>query len=457
MISMSIDAPARTFLFLSESNSESATSRLAVAGIPYIKKKLESGSANWWAISAIIDEGEVTAVLAKLTTHTLRAMISPGYRSAADELLRRVAALPNLVFVHASLFDMPVVSTEIEDGDEDEWFGAAAHFGSLEQREREDVMETLTRHGIEVMPYRRNVELSVLAAQFVDDNRHNLVFRFYVPANRLWADQAKDLLDLFTDYLRKALGLGIRTSSHASSGGTTYEFFGDGDLPADAIEARLPGFAQAMDLCVRDPDGAERLLVDQGADASDAMRLVTSYARKMRRIATDARHEREQKVLNLRHRFENELDAIAGNADPAVIAMVIDQVVPRIDQAASLVLGVTDPMNLPAATSVTLNYRPQFIEHVQGMVAQEVSGTQNFGPDARALLDLIRRDGGERSADLTSALQMLEGGGLPDASRLDALGRLRAFLGKAATKVGDKALDAAVAAAQAYIQTRFRT
>ncbi len=451
---MSIDPPVRPFLFLSDSNSESATSRLAVAGIPYRKKKLESGSANWESISAIIDEEDIVAVLVKLTTHTMRAMVSSGYLSAANGLLRRIAELPNIVFVHASFFDLPTTNVGSDDGDEDEWFGAASHFGSLEEHEREEVLDTLARHGIEIMPYRRNVELSVLAAQFIDDNRHNLVFRFYVPASRLWADQAKDLLDLFTDYLRKALGLNIRTSYHASAGGTTYEFFGDGDLSTEVIGSRLPGFAEAMDLCVRDPDGAERLLVEQGANASDAMRLVTTYAKRMKRIATDARQEREQKVLSLRHQLENDLDVIAEHADPAVIALIVDQVVPRVDQAASFLLSPADP-NRPLATNLTLNYRPQFFEHVQGVVAQEVSGTQNFGTEAEALLELISRTGGDRSGELTSALQMLEGGSLPDASRLNALGKLRAFLGKVAAKVGDKALDAAVAAGQAYLQTRF--
>lgn len=451
---MSTEPPARPFLFLSDSNSEAATSRLAVAGIPYRKKRLESGTANWDAINAIIDEENVVAVLVKLTTHTMRAIIHPGYASVADGLLRRISKLPNLVFVHASFLDLPITTATSEDEDEDEWFSAASHFGSLNEHEREEFVNTLARHSIEIMPYRRNVELSVLASQFIDDNRQNLVFRFYVPANKLWADQAKDLLDLFTDYLRKALGLGIRTSSHTSPGGTTYEFFGDGDLPSGSIGLRLPGFAEAMDLCVRDPDRAEQLLIEQGAEVASAMRLVTTYAKRMKRIATDARQEREQKVLSLRHQLENELDGIAEHADPAVIASIVDQIVPRFDRAAGLLFGPTS-VTLPANSNLTVNYRPQFFEHVQGIVAQEVSGTQNFGTDARALLELIRREGGERSSDLTSALQMLEGGDLPDPSRLSALGKLRAFLGKVGSKVGDKALDAAVAAGQAYLQSRF--
>lgn len=79
---------ARTFLFLSDSNSEAATSRLAVAEIPYIKKKLESGAANWASISAIIDDEDVAAVLVKLTTGTMRAITRDWPKSGRPEQMQ---------------------------------------------------------------------------------------------------------------------------------------------------------------------------------------------------------------------------------------------------------------------------------------------------------------------------------------------------------------------------------
>ena len=358
-------APSRQFLFLSDSSSEAATSRLAFAGIGYKRRKLESRIANWTSICELMDDGGLIAVLVKLTTYTMRAMVSSGYRLAADELLHRISNLPNIVFVHASFFsEQSVTGTDAREK-EDEWFGAAAHFGSLQESEHKEVMKMLEQHGIELMPYRRNVELSVLAAQFVDDHRRNLVFRFYIPARRLWADQAGDLLELFKDYLIKAIGLKVRTSSHSSSNGTTYEFFTDEGVPDGSIEGQLPAFAEAMDLCVRDPDGAERLLVGQGADASEVARLVTVYAKRMKRITKDIRQEREHKVLTLRHQLENDLESIAEYASADAIAMLVDQVLPRADQAAGLLLGLSDPLLIPPTSNVTVNYRPQIIGRVQ--------------------------------------------------------------------------------------------
>lgn len=389
---MSQSPTSRTFLFISDSAGDAATSRLAVAGIPYLKRKLESGAANWNSICGLFDEADLIAVLVKLTTRTMRLMISPDYHESAEELLRRIALLPNMVFVHTSFFetaahadDAPILETE-----DDEWFGAAAHFGSLERDERTRVMEMIERHGIELMPYRRNVELSVLAAQFVDDHRQNLVFRVYIPQGRLWADQAGDLLDLFRDYLTKAIGLHVRASSHSSPAGTTYEFYVDGETTPEAMASRLPGFTRAMDLCVRDPDRAETLLIEQGADAAEVSRLVTHYRRRMKRIATDTRHERENKVLALRHQLENDLESVAEDASPEIIAMLVDQLTPVAEHAPGLLLGLVDTSRSTAGANVVVNYRPQIFSHVQGIVAQEVSGTQNFGTDAMQILDLTQ-------------------------------------------------------------------
>lgn len=47
---MSNSEGAKSFLFISESDTDSAKSRLKVAGVPYVKKMLESGPSNWFKI-----------------------------------------------------------------------------------------------------------------------------------------------------------------------------------------------------------------------------------------------------------------------------------------------------------------------------------------------------------------------------------------------------------------------
>lgn len=94
-----LDADGR-FLFLSEGGSESAASKLAVAGISYVRRKLESRAENWLRICELIDDGGISAVLAKFTTRTMRLMVDESREGAAEGLLRRIGELPNIVFVH---------------------------------------------------------------------------------------------------------------------------------------------------------------------------------------------------------------------------------------------------------------------------------------------------------------------------------------------------------------------
>lgn len=312
------------------------------------------------------------------------------------------------------------------------------------------------RAGVELTPYRRNVELSVLAGQFVEDCRRKLAFRFYVPKSRLFAEQVGTMLDLFTDYLMKALGLAVRMTSHTARNGTTYEFYVDEGGNAGSIGGALGPFAEVMDLCVRDPEGAEELLVRLGADAHGVSRLVATYSKRMRRLVRDARQERERKVLLLRHQLENELEDVVGEASPEAIAAIVEHAVPRIDGPGALLAALqTRPISHDAGRSVVLNYQPQFIQTVNGAVAQQINGTQSFGPDAMQLLDLIERVGGARARELAADLHELEGGETTDVTRLGAVGRIRSFLASVASRTADKAIEAAIASAQAYLVRSF--
>lgn len=123
------DTPdAKTFLFLSDSDSDAAKSRLAVAGIPYIKKRLESGSANWDKIVTIIDETNLIGILVKLSNPTMERMLHAEYSEVHDELLTRLQAVPHIIFVHSSFFGLSLEqSTGVED-DDDTWFGSSGYF-----------------------------------------------------------------------------------------------------------------------------------------------------------------------------------------------------------------------------------------------------------------------------------------------------------------------------------------
>jgi hypothetical protein len=123
----------KPFLFLSDSDREAATSRLAVAGIPYVKKKLESSRTNWLKIIEIMKTGDFAAVLIKLTNRTLERMIDQELDDVSEDLLERVACLPHVAFVHATFFELPAPEPE-PDEEGDEWFGPSGYFPPLRRQ-----------------------------------------------------------------------------------------------------------------------------------------------------------------------------------------------------------------------------------------------------------------------------------------------------------------------------------
>jgi len=451
---MTDSSDIKKFLFLSDSDSDAAKSRLAVAGIPYIKKRLESGSANWEKIVDIIDEEELIGILVKLSNTTMERILHPEYSEVHAELLTRIKNTPHIIFVHSSFFGLALEQSTGVDEEEDGWFGHSGFFHPLEEAERKAIMELFDQYALNVVPYRRNVELSLLAGEFVEGHQSNLIFRFYVPSGKIYADQTTDVLSLFRDYLTRSLNIQVRQSTHATASGTVYEFYGDGSMSQEDVTARFSGFKNVMDLCVADPSAAERLLVEQGADAQLVGRLVTDYSKKLRRITSDVRQERERKVLDIRHRLESELIEVASDAELSTIRLLVEQVIPSREDVAN-VLGLgTAKVGQFSPRDVVLNIRPQFINQVTGIVAQEVYGNQNIGPEPMQLLELIRESNAINALELQSAVYEIEDSSVSPEKRLSAARRLQAFLAKASAKVGEKVLDAGISVLQAYVQTK---
>ncbi|KQN33128.1 hypothetical protein [Sphingomonas sp. Leaf38] len=448
---MSDDVHEQRFLFIGESDADSAKSRLAVAKIPYVKKKLESSRANWLKIIEIAQE-PLLGVLVKLSARVMRSIAHVKDRDhLVDELFGRISVLPHTIFIHDSFNETDPPPPPAGD-DEDQWFGSSDYFEPLDPAHSEIIRNMIEQFELNVVFYRRNVELSILAGEFIDQHQKNMLFRFYVPSQKIWATETSAILHLFKDYLNNAAGISVTQTTHSTASGTIYEFYGAHEVVAEQVSEQFGKFTQLMDLCVTDPDGAEKMLVEMGSDQRGVGEIVTRYSKQARRLSVDMRQEREQKILRIRHRMENELVEKVPSGDFGQILRLIDHVLP--DQrsfAPVLGMGVL-PFAAAADRNVTINIRPQIIEQVHGIVAQEVSGTTNLGVQPMQILELIEALGGTRTNELRSALYEMEDAGTSPSAKLSAGAKLRTFLAKATTKVGEKLVDASVAVLQAYVQ-----
>lgn len=440
------------FLFLGESDREGATSKLKAAGWEYKKKRLESRLENWESIFEYLRAENLSGVLAKLNNATYELMARPTYAEATERLFSTLRHLPHIIFVHESFFTGVSERTPSPDATEDDpYFWTGSYFEPPEPQVVEYIHALMDQYELNVVPYRKNAELTVMASAFIDQNERNLIFRLYVPTGRMWAMEADKLLQLFRDYLGKVSGLRVRQDQYTTNQGVVYEFFGDHALDPATLPKEFDEFSKLLDMCIASPSEATQMLVERSVDARSVHEIVERYAKEAKRLHVDLKHERERRVLSIRHRMESELVDVAGaQIDWDELNNLVDLSVPRLG-------GVSSAIGFGASSSapmmpgnITINVRPQIISSVQGIVAQEVSGTQKFGIEASQLIELVKLYGGSRTAELTSAVYEIEDADANQADRLSARQKLKNFLYKTAGKVGDVAFGVL----QSYIESK---
>lgn len=448
--------PTPFFLFLGDSDSEAATSKLQAAGWRYKKKRLDSSTENWQTIIEIVRKENPVGILAKLTPRTYRIVIDPHYARSVKELFSEMQGRSHVIFIHESLFSGKADLTGTTDAaNTDKGMHLATEYFQPPSEEDRKVANCLMEEfGLNAIVYRRNAEMMVMASSFVNQNEKHLIFRIYVPVDRLWAKEAETVLHLFRDYLAKVGGLKVRQDQYSTSQGVIYELFGDHALDQGLLSKELSNFSQFMAMCIENPALASTRLLEKDIDRDRISELVDRFSKEARRLKLDFRQDLERKLLSIKHRMESELVEIAGQqTGPETIQSLIDAVVPPLG-------GFAGPLELASFVSpvgnakhVTVNLNPQFISEVNGIVAQEILGNQAFGSEANQLACLVHRYGGRQSADLTSALHEFEDPDSRHENRLSAKQKLLSFL----IKAGEKAGDVAFGVLQKYIENKMGT
>lgn len=444
---------AKPFFLISDVDTETTKSRLAIAGIPYTKRRLESGPDNWKSIAEQLEQEPVAGVLVKLSSRSMSRLMLEEYRDAQEYLFRAIAAKPHVIFVHSSFIGLNLSGSSGFDDEDDPWFGPQGYFAPLEADERDWMLEFFEDFELNVVPYGRNAELSVLAADFIDSHQSNLLFRFYVPYERMYAAQTVEGLSLFRDYLIRALGLQIKDHQRTTPTGTVYEFFGDGELSAEDVANQLPDFRRVMGLSITDPSSAEALLVGLGVRGDDARGLVATYGTKSRRLMKDLRRERENKLISLRRQLEDELEEdLAPTINSSELAQVVDAILPNISSPGDTLSSPALRISGQGSTQVTVNLNPQIIGKVEGIVTRSFHGNQHIGIEAAQILEIIEtRNGG---SDLVAAVHEIEDPGSSPEKRLTAGRRLQGFLSLVGDKLVEKGVETGISSLLAYVQTK---
>jgi hypothetical protein len=450
-----MDSSQQFYLLISNSDTEAVISTLKTSSYRYKKKMLESSAENWVSINHILQDSSLAAVIVKLTGSTYRRITQDDYREIANHMLESLSKTKHVIYVHESLMN-PAYVAEVRAGavtlrrtpgpqakhfldqgrvyvDDDEVAWLVAHtYRSFEPPSAEAmayVNGLFQRYSLNVIPYRTNAELSVMASSFVKENDSSLLFRIYVPANKIWARETEKLLSLFTEWLSRVKGHKVRRGGYTTAKGQVHEFYSDDHTYAN-LDSELREFSDFLDACVGDQVSAEKLLESLLAD-TDIRSTVDRYSKEGRRLRLDIRQDYESRALSIRHRLEAELSDLNLSRDD--IGAFVSQVMPLA--RGIIPVGLTSISAAPAM-QVTVNYNQQTIDTVYGVAGQVLNGTNNLSSVAEEVLALIREVNPVEAEKLVSDVYEAEDDGAPSEARLTAKQRVKSFLFTAGGAIG---------------------
>ena len=452
-----LDNSESLVLLIGTIESEGIRSSLKTSGQQYKIKRLESKPENWNSINSYFEEFAVACVVLKLTGSVYGLFVHPQYEGARDTLIEHLAQVPHVIFIHEEVItEETFKDLEKTTKEDDNWF-STAYFHQPEKEVKDAVNNLLKSKDLNVLSYKSNAEMTVMASSFIEEAREGLLFRIYVPSGRIWANETDRLIQLFQDYLSKLKNLAVRLSQRRTGKGIVYEFFKVPDSSAqysndqEELAIQFQEFSHFLGLAVSNPHEAEEFLRSINVDTNQVLPVLTRYAKEAKRLQIDIKHEREQKVLAIRHRLESELvDVIPTGTSLEALSQLADLALPTPSFFGAAIGGNSQILQIAASSgaSITLNNNPQIVRAVNSVVAQEIEGEVHLGVEDKEIIRLIQEYGSNRKTELMSAVHELADTSAPQNDRLVSKQKLKAFL----ARLGQAASDIGVNLLQAYLE-----
>lgn len=420
-------------------------------------KILKSKVDNWKSICNILedDDKDEIVVLAKFTEYVLFLFCLPQYQEVSFRLMALIKKKKHVIFIYHNNFVGEFSCNknhpwheevlDIDDDDDfiakfrgvstlDDWLRSARikeNPNSYEGKVRKFVKD-INQAGFNVVPYRKLVDIEVAGQKFIENVDQGLIFRVYVPNDRLWAKELDRFVILFRDYASSTVKSDIKVVQNRTGKGVTFSLYSnDGTIDQKNIGKLFDDFSSFLDICSNDMEQATKLLENHQVPKGEIGKIISRYTKEARRLMIDLKHDRENKVLCIRQRFESEIFEAEINSE---IEQYIESSVPSATTPSGALLGSNQQVNA-SVVNITNNY----IDQMEGIVANEVSGSINSTPEdeqLRLLIESYIKSTSEK-IELTSAIDELKDESLTSNERTVSWQKLQGFLGKVSDKVGD--------------------
>ena len=420
-------------------------------------KILKSSVDNWESICKILedDEKDELIVLAKFTEYVLFLFCLPQYKEVSSRLMKALKRKKHAIFIYHNNFvgefscnkKHPWHDEVLDIDEEDDFISSFRGVSTLDEwlkreclninpNEYEETVRAfvkdINKSGFNVIPYRKLVDIEVAGQNFIESIDQGLIFRVYVPNDRLWAKELDRFVILFRDYASATTNSDIKVVQNRTGKGVMFSLYSnDQSIDSSNIGALFDDFSTFLDLCTNDMAQATQLLERQNISGGEIGKIINRYTKEAKRLMIDLKHEREMKVLSIKHRFESEIFETEISEE---IESYINNSVPQVSNPSGALLGTNQQVNA-SVVNITNNY----IDQMEGIVANEVTGNIQSSPEDEQLRKLIENYVGisTEKTELNSALDELKDESLSSNERTVSWQKLQGFLGKVTDKVGD--------------------
>lgn len=456
----------KTALILDNIDRGTITTTLQTNGYYRKLKILNSSVKNWESICTILeedDENEII-VLGKFTEYTLFKMCIPEYREVVERLIDLLKTKKHIIFIYKdnlmgnfSYFQSVVIKeTVFEVDDKEDYFFYREtglknwlNYQGIQDTEADylkRVLKLIKRINVELtaLPYEKIIDIEISGQNFIENIAEGLLFRIYVPKDRIWSNEFDKFITLFRDYASNIANEELKITQNRTDLGIICSLYSiNKDISESEINDLYKEFTAFMDLCSSNPTEAQKLIDKLDISEPKKQSILKKYIKESQRLLLDIKQEREIKIISIKHRFQNELQEYELSKD---VIEYIENSVPSSELTKHLTFGNQTIQNQ------TIIINPQIISKVDGIVVNELNGHINFSPEEQELNKLIEKYTSSLSeaTELLTSLYELKDNASSKEKKRGAWQKLYGFLGK----VGDKVGDVGVALLTKYLEEK---
>ncbi|MEH1009547.1 hypothetical protein VDP25_17545 [Winogradskyella sp. ECml5-4] len=440
-------------LILDKIDRGTITTTLQTNGYYRKLKILSSSVKNWESICEFLEEDveNEIIIIAKFTEHTLFRMCIPEYKDVVERLFALLKERKHIIFIYKdnlvgnfSYFQSVDIKESVFEVDEEDdyiYYSQTGlenflNFHNVDESESDylnRVIALIKRINLELtaLPYEKLIDVEISGQNFIENIAEGLLFRIYVPNDRIWSSEFDKFITLFRDYASNVANEELKITQNRTDLGIVCSLYSvNKDISESEINDLYKEFTAFMDLCSSNPKEAEKLINELDISVPKKQSILKKYVKESQRLLLDIKQEREIKIISIKHKLQSELQEYELSKD---VLEYIESAVPSSNSTKNLTFGNQTIQNQ------TILVNPQIINKVDGIVTNELNGNINFSPEEQLLNKLIEKFSNNLSeaTELQTSLYELKDNGSSQEKKRGAWQKLYGFLGKVGDKVGD--------------------